>query len=516
MRRFQGCILSAAVGLLLGMGCGMPDPDQSNHLSEIIAPAALCGDGKRTAPEECDDGNTNSGDGCSSRCWVENGYSCADSNFSLAYTEQWKRSAAEPDWRLSNDRRTVRQLMNSDPAVFMTNLPAAGTTLAFELEVETEDDDDFIGWVVGFEKGDTTNPDAEFMLFDWKQANQGSGVVGLAMSRVKGVVNPSAGLEPFSGHTDAIHEVARATTLGEKPWKDKTTYQVKMTYGPTQILVWINGVKEFEEFGTFPVGKFGFYTYSQAHGRFTLVGPSADSICGLDPNAKPNEPPVALCRDVTVSADEFTCQATASVNAGSYDPDRRPEPLQVSESPAGPFGLGSHAVKLVASDGMDSATCTGTVTVVDTTPPVPGADKGLSLWSPNHKYVTLNLSDCAEDAQDACSGTLPVDQYGRITHVTSDEVEDGVGNGDGRTCEDMVLTGPSRLQLRSERNGTKDGRVYTVHYLVSDLAGNASPGSCTVRVPHDQSGRPAKDSGPAFCVGEGCPGGLGRSMLCMR
>jgi hypothetical protein len=228
-----------------------------------------------------------------------------------------------------------------------------------------------------------------------------------------------------------------------------------------------------------------------------------------------NQPPVALCRDVTVSADAFTCRATASVDAGSYDPDSQPEPLHVSESPEGPFGLGSNFVTLVASDGLESATCTGTVTVVDTTPPTPGADKGSSLWPPNHHYVTVRLGDCAADARDACSGILPVDQYGRITHVTSDEVEDGNGMGDGRTCEDMVITGSSSLQLRAERHGTGNGRVYTVHYIVTDPSGNASPGSCTVRVPHDQSGRPAEDSGPVFCVGGGCPGGLGHSPLCV-
>ena len=486
--------------------------------SDVIADAASCGDGRRITPEECDDGNTNNGDGCSSRCWVENGYSCTDANFSLAYTEQWKLGATDPVWRLSKDRLTVQQDTNSDPTVYMTNLPAAGATLTFDLEVKTTSDDDFIGWVVGFKKGDTTNPHAEFMLFDWKQGDQVvNGVLGrkgLAMSRVKGVVNPAAGLGPFFGHEDAITEVARARHLGSTPWEDYTTYRVKITYEPTRIRVWINDVLEFDVSGTFPVGKFGFYTCSQEQGRFTIIGPITDSICGLDPDAKPNQPPVALCRDVTVSADDLTCRATASVNAGSYDPDCRPEPLHVSESPKGPFGLGSHAVTLVASDGMDDVTCTGTVTVVDTTPPRPGADKGLTLWPPNHQYVTVNLSDCAENAQDACSGILPVDQYGRITFVTSDEVEDGLGNGDGHTCEDIVLTSSSSLQLRSERNGTKDGRVYSVHYIVTDLAGNTSPGSCTVRVPHDLSGRPAKDSGPAFCAGEGCPGGLGRSLFC--
>ncbi len=40
-----------------------------------------CGDGFRTYPEECDDGNVASGDGCSSECTVEIGYSCSGGSY---------------------------------------------------------------------------------------------------------------------------------------------------------------------------------------------------------------------------------------------------------------------------------------------------------------------------------------------------------------------------------------------------------------------------------------------------
>jgi cysteine-rich repeat protein len=40
----------------------------------------MCGNGVATAQEECDDGNTNSGDGCSEVCTVECGYSCTGTN----------------------------------------------------------------------------------------------------------------------------------------------------------------------------------------------------------------------------------------------------------------------------------------------------------------------------------------------------------------------------------------------------------------------------------------------------
>jgi hypothetical protein len=105
------------------------------------------------------------------------------------------------------------------------------------------------------------------------------------------------------------------------------------------------------------------------------TGVGRDTECREDNNATSatvevscNQPPVALCRDVTVSADA-SCQGRASVDNGSYDPDNGPSPLSVSQSPDTSFGLGTHPVTLTASDGAASAQCVGTVTVVDTTKP---------------------------------------------------------------------------------------------------------------------------------------------------
>ncbi len=39
---------------------------------------SACGDGLKLAPEQCDDGNTRGGDGCSATCQVETGFGCSD------------------------------------------------------------------------------------------------------------------------------------------------------------------------------------------------------------------------------------------------------------------------------------------------------------------------------------------------------------------------------------------------------------------------------------------------------
>ncbi len=277
--------LLLAAGLLSWTGCGSIDMEEPlpNLMRSSSALTGTCGDGNRTADEQCDDGDTEDGDGCSSSCTVENGYLCTDANFSLAYAEQWSGSTP-PVWTLSPDGLTVRQSTNSNPAVYMTNLPAAGVPLVFDLAVETTNDDDFIGWVVGFDPGDSTSPQADFMLFDWKQANQDDGRRGLALSRVTG----SANTTHLWDHIGPVSEMARGFTRGELGWADNTAYRVQMEYTTSRIRVWINGVLEFDQQGSFPAGRFGFYTYSQPNGRFTLVSPTTGSICGLDPDADPD------------------------------------------------------------------------------------------------------------------------------------------------------------------------------------------------------------------------------------
>ena len=81
--------------------------------------------------------------------------------------------------------------------------------------------------------------------------------------------------------------------------------------------------------------------------------------------------PDALCSPASVSTDPNLCStANASVNAGSYDPDS--ESVTVTQSPAGPYTLGTTNVGLtVVDNNIDHATafCSSTITVHDTQNP---------------------------------------------------------------------------------------------------------------------------------------------------
>ena len=90
-----------------------------------------------------------------------------------------------------------------------------------------------------------------------------------------------------------------------------------------------------------------------------------------------------------------------------------------------------------------------------------------------------------------------------ITQVTSDEPDNG--NGDGNTVNDVVIASDCRsVQLRSERAGPLNGRVYVVTLRVKDAAGNSTTKTVKVTVPKNDITVPAIDDGPILTVASAC------------
>lgn len=114
---------------------------------------------------------------------------------------------------------------------------------------------------------------------------------------------------------------------------------------------------------------------------------------------------------------------------------------------------------------------------------------GPQLWPPNHKLHVVTVSGATDPDGNPLTTT--------ITGVTQDEPLNGLGDGD--TSPD-AFPGPASNQalIRAERSGLGDGRVYVLHVSVSDGLGGECTGTASVSVPHDQSGRPAVDSGQAY------------------
>ena len=108
------------------------------------------------------------------------------------------------------------------------------------------------------------------------------------------------------------------------------------------------------------------------------------------------------------------------------------------------------------------------------------------LWPPNHKFVTVQLSGATDPDGDPT--TLVV------TTVTQDEALNGTGDGDTAPDAARVAGKANQVQLRAERSGNGDGRVYRVSFTVTDGKGGSCSGTVYVGVPHDKGHGQAVDT----------------------
>jgi hypothetical protein len=127
-----------------------------------------------------------------------------------------------------------------------------------------------------------------------------------------------------------------------------------------------------------------------------------------------------------------------------------------------------------------------------------------TLWPPDHNMVPVTINGVTDPDNDPVTIT--------ITSIMQDEPTNGLGSGD--TCPDATGVGTSTAQLRAERDGTGNGRVYTIFFTADDGRGGTCTGSVKVSVPHN-NGDTAVDDGPKFdstqCPTAAAASGAGRA-----
>ncbi len=171
------------------------------------------------------------------------------------------------NWNVDGTSTSVLQTVNGEPTVFHNGANSQGNALSGTIKVESGGnwDDDFIGFVLGYDAGELAGGTPDYWLIDWKQKDQNaysaSATAGLALSHVTGTASNT----DFWGHSGGVTEVARGDTLGSTGWSDITEYSFDLTFTSTLIEVFVNGVREISFAGTFGDGGFGFYNFSQSH-----------------------------------------------------------------------------------------------------------------------------------------------------------------------------------------------------------------------------------------------------------
>jgi hypothetical protein len=220
-------------------------------------------------------------------------------------------------------------------------------------------------------------------------------------------------------------------------------------------------------------------------------------ICQIDAEPVINIVPGALvsfqvqgtghCQSIHLDADEN------GLPAGAYTDPKLP---QTGEAPARITTefrwiptfeqAGTHIIGFIASDehGQESR-CYITVRVIgDNLPPTCLTNINVHLWPPNQNFRTINVP-LVSHVND------PEGEPLQITSVliTQDEP---VG-----TEPDARSVGTPKPQVRSERRGGGNGRIYHVTYTAVDSVGWTCTGIIKVHVPRSQ-GQNAVDDGQAF------------------
>ena len=304
---------------------------------------------------------------------------------------------------------------------------------------------------------------------------------------VTGGMYPSPGVFRYHGATGAFLGQFAVCPYGDYPY-DLAVGPDHNFYVVSQGLV--SSVLRFD-------GQTGAYLgLLFPNGSGGLCNPFGLAFFPPEPPAT-NHPPVIECPDA--GRTECGSPAVTTVAVGDADGDalavvwtvngyavqtnmipasQPPAPLTTNVSLAAELPLGTNWLSVAVNDSAGNmVSCSNTVTVVDTTPPIITAAsvEPSRLWPPNHKMVPITVR---AEATDTC-GTATW----RIIGVQSNESPDA--HGDGHTSPDWQVTSDHGVMLRAERPGQGRDRVYSIRIQATDAAGNvSSPVILTVTVPH--------------------------------
>ena len=199
------------------------------------------------------------------------------------------------------------------------------------------------------------------------------------------------------------------------------------------------------------------------------------AFCSFTISVPTNQPPVARCAPVTVSASANSCSASGSINNGSYDPDG--DPITVVQTPLTSALLGpgvTNATLVVTDSNGASSSCSATITVVDTTAPQLSCVPSTNPSGKNEPKALNEDGFYKITTGDACTAA-PTVFLGSYAIANGETIK--ITQAPGQTGVVLVNTmGPAGV--RHFRVGPGDATL-----TATDAAGNTTTTSCLVPPP---------------------------------
>jgi hypothetical protein len=192
-----------------------------------------------------------------------------------------------------------------------------------------------------------------------------------------------------------------------------------------------------------------------------------------------------------------------------------PSPIITISGQVDSSNIGEYTLEYTATDfSGNSAKCSRVVQVVKTPsakPTIIVSSRPTVLWPPFHQYEKIDVKDIVKRVYNSKNCPMPECAV-NIYSASSDEPEDAIGNGDGRTSNDIVIL-PERhckhfrhmhkeksVMLRAERDINGNGRVYTITLVVEDEYNAVGTATYEVWVPIDRSNKNVVNDGPCYTV----------------
>ncbi len=376
----------------------------------------------------------------------------------------------EPEWVVALDGESVTQTRNSDPTLFVSDFDLVDASVETKIKVLTQSDDDFIGFALGTHPGVMSDPEAEWILVDWRKHNQGffhcdaifpTAFQGLAVSRVFGVPHAAELWGhvdlPCNGSQNGVEELARGATLGGTDWDHEREYTFTFDVTPDTLKVWVDGTLEIDLTGSFPTdGRYAFYGFSQSHVQYRAI--TVSRVSGSEGRE--------LGVSVRYKDPGFLDTHTGRVNFGDGTPDEH-----ITLAGENGFGRissrhtyaddGDYTVEACALDDDGGVGCSTIAARILNRPPVvdAGVDQTVNLAVP----AALNASYADPGIHDSHSAT--------------------VDWGDGSPVEPVEIRDPhlGAARVFAEHTYAVDG-VYTVDVCVADDDGGTGCDTLEVTV----------------------------------